>query len=338
MHVVQLVCSDGFAGVERYLVNLATGLAAQGVDVTVIGGAPGSMREALAGAQVAWRPGGSMLQALREIRSLRDVDLVNSHMSQADLVTALGRTGRDFRHVSTRHFGAPRGSSRPAAAVFAAVARRVDAQLAISRFVADNVDGVSEVVHSGVATRPLSADRVDEVLLVQRLEPEKDTATGLRAWAVSSARSRGWRLRVVGDGSQRRELEELAGALGVADSVEFLGFRTDVDALLARAGALLAPTPREGLGIAVLEAMAHGTPVVASAGGGHLETVGAVAPEVLFPPGDADAAARALDALVADPARRAALGAALRERQQESFTLASQVSGTRRLYERVLAR
>jgi glycosyltransferase involved in cell wall biosynthesis len=338
VHVVQVVCSDGFAGVERYIASLAAGLAAEGVEVSVVGGAERQMTEALGPTAVAWRPGNTMVQALRELRALPRPDVVNSHMSQADLVVALGRAGRRFRHVSTRHFGAVRGRSRAAAAVFAAVGRRIDAQLAISSFVAQNVEGDSEVVHSGVESRPDGGSRAPEVLLVQRLEAEKDGETAVRAWATSTARAQGWRLRVVGDGSQRALLESLAAELGVGDSIEFMGFRNDVDELLSRASVVLAPTPREGLGIAVLEAMAHGVPVVAAADGGHLETVGIAAPDLLFRPGDAAAAARLLDGLVADPDRRDVAGRALRDLQRERFTLASQVAATRQLYAKVLAR
>lgn len=338
MRVVQLVCSDGFAGVERYIVNLAVGLCADGIDVTVVGGAEVQMRHALETTPAIWRPGSTMLEAKRELHALRAVDIVNSHMSQADLIVSLTGTRRSFRRVSTRHFAAPRGSSRPAAAVFGPISRRIDAQLAISRFVAENVDGPSQVVHSGVATRPLGGGRRPEVLLVQRLEAEKDTETAIRAWALASARSRGWLMRIAGDGSQRAFLEGLASRLGVEESIEFLGFRADVDELLAHAGLLLAPTPREGLGISVLEAMAHGTPVIASAAGGHLETVGEVAPDLLFDASDPAEAARLIDELVADPARRESVGILLRERQQERFTLSGQVLGTRRLYERVLSR
>jgi len=334
---VQLVCSVGFAGVERYVVNLAGGLAAAGIDVTVIGGREEDMRDALAPSSVTWRPGASMAQAFAELRRLPLAEIVNSHMSQADLVVALARPGRRFRHVSTRHFGAPRGSSGVSAAVFGVIGRRIDAQLAISEFVAEHVDGRSEVVHSGVAERPRSRERGPFALLVQRLEPEKDTETAIRAWARCSAPSQGWRLRIAGDGSQRGYLERLATELGVADSVDFLGFRSDVEALLGEAGLVLAPTPREGLGISVLEAMAHGTPVIAAAGGGHLETVAVVAPELLFAPGDAAAAASRLDALVQDSGHRGRAGDALRELQRSRFTLESQVAGTRRIYERVLA-
>lgn len=338
MRVVQMVCSDGFGGVEQYILNLAHGLVSQGAKVDVIGGSSSRMQESLRDSRASWSNGDDPRQAWRSLRSLPRPDLVVSHMSQADLVATLYRRsgrGRGVPQLSTRHFAAPRGHTGAARVLFRAVAAGIAGQLSVSEYVAGEIDGDSVVVHSGVAERDEQMQREQFVLVAQRLEQEKDTETTLRAWAASSARQRGWRMQIAGDGSQRSELESMAGALGIDDSVDFLGFRRDVQDLLSRAGLVLAPTPREGLGILVLEAMAAGTPVVASAGGGHLETVGAVSPETLFVPGDARSAAAIIDALVVDNTRRDAVGQALQRLQRERFTIDRQVAGTFALYEKV---
>lgn len=338
MRVVQLTCSDGFGGVEQYLVNLARGLAERDIDVAVIGGAENAMRRGIGGT-VPWLPGDTIAQAAASLRSLGGVDLLNTHMSQADFVGWGARMHRPrLRQVSTRHFAAPRGRNRALRVASHIVASGISAQIAISEFVASHVEGECLVVHSGVATAEAGGQRERVVLVVQRLEPEKDTHTAIRAWASSSARDRGWTLRVVGSGSQRSELEGNARALGVDGSVEFAGFSDEVPKLLASAGAVIAPTPREGLGILVLEAMAAATPVLAAAGGGHLETVGAATPELLFAPGDVSAAARLLDLVTAKAELRQAAGAALQRVQREHFTIAGQVEGTLGLYREVLSR
>lgn len=336
--MVHLVCSDGFGGVERYIANLAGALQRDGTQLEVIGGDPALMAGALRESGARWMPGGSVREALRSLRSLDPPDVLNTHMTQADVVGAVycaAGGGRRVRHVSTRHFAAPRGGQPAVRRVLGVIDRRLAAQVAISAFVADSIRAPSEVIHSGVAPRGLGGERDRTVLVAQRLEPEKHTATAVRAWHAAAARHRGWRLQIAGDGAERGELERLTRALGVADSVDFLGFRSDVDALLARAALVLAPTPREGLGILVLEAMAHGTPVVAAAGGGHLETVGSVRPDLLFPPSDIGAAAAVIDAFTADPARLHLAGGQLHEAQRERFSLAAQAEATRALYERV---
>lgn len=338
MRVVHLVCSTGFAGVENYIVNIASGLAHDGVDVTVIGGSREPMQAALAGSGVQWLPGDDMRGARASLRATPAPDILHTHMSQADLVGWLHRRwrGRRSRQVSTRHFAGPRGTGVIARTLFRWVGRSLSAQIAISEFVALNVELPAEVVYTGVDSTDAVTLRESFVLAAQRLEPEKHTAEVIEAWALSVGAAEGWTLRIAGDGSERADLERLARERGVSDSIEFLGHRTDVPDLLGRAGLVVAPTPREGLGILVLEAMAQATPVVASAGGGHLETVGAAAPYLLFPPGDVAAAARVIDGLLGDPELRAAAGHALRRLQQERFTIEGQVAGTRAVYERVL--
>jgi len=339
MRVVHLVCSDGFAGVENYIVNVASGLVVDGADVTVIGGSREQMGAALSDTGVEWLPGDDMRGAMASLRATAPPDILHTHMSQADLVGWLhlrGR-GRAIRHVSTRHFAGLRGGNPLVRAVFRPVGSSLSAQIAISQFVADNVEPPVDVVYSGVTSSDAAAQREPFVFAAQRLEPEKHTADVIEAWARSEGAAAGWTLRIAGDGSERAQLEELTRARGVRDSVEFLGHRSDVPDLLTRAGLVLAPTPREGLGIFVLEAMARAAPIIASAGGGHLETVGAVSADLLFTPGDTVAAARKIDELIADVQLRAEYGTALREMQRARFTIESQVAGTRAVYERVIA-
>jgi glycosyltransferase involved in cell wall biosynthesis len=342
LHVAQLVCSAAFAGVERFVLTTARGLAARpggGLRVTVIGGDPVVLPREL-GPAVDWLPGGSRAEAWRSLRRLGRVDVLNTHMTDADVVGAFARHPRTAI-VSTRHFAAPRGGNPVTRAVAGAAARRLTAEIAISDFVAASIETPAAVIHTGVADAPADSRsesaREPVVLVLQRLEAEKQTELAVRAWAASNGPACGWRLRVGGDGAERPALERLAAQLGVAGSVEFLGFVAAPADEFRRAGLLVAPTPREGLGLTVLEAMAHGLPVVAAAAGGHVETVGSVAGAALFPPGDVRAAAEAIDALIADQGRRAAYGAALRDRQRAEFSVAGQIAKTAALYREVAA-
>lgn len=328
-HIVHVVCTDAFAGVERYVLNSALALRDAGFRVTVIGGAQSSLSSPLRLAGVDWLPGDSVRQSLRSLSQIRDVDLLNTHMTNADLVGALVGGVRRIPVVSTRHFASTRGSSSLARMVSAGIQRRVAAQIAISEFVASNIEGDSTVVYTGVdeAADTAAAPRRREVLVIQRLEKEKATDQALRAWALVPDRGP-WRLVVGGSGSERTSLEALARELRIADSVDFLGFQADVGQLLRRASIFLAPTPREGLGIAVIEAMACALPVVAARGGGHLESVGRVAGSALFDPGDPADAAKQLTRLMGDESARTSYGTELRGRQREVFTAARQTAGT----------
>jgi glycosyltransferase involved in cell wall biosynthesis len=167
--------------------------------------------------------------------------------------------------------------------------------------------------------------------VLQRLEAEKDTLTSLRAWKASRLLDEGWSMRIVGEGSQRIQLERRIQAESI-EGVTFTGWTSDVADELAQAGILLASAVAEPLGLSVLEAMAAGVPVVASSSGGHLETVGAVEGARLFPPGDAAAAAASLRALLVDETR-AQLSAAGRRIVGERFTIERHVAALLEQYE-----
>ena len=94
------------------------------------------------------------------------------------------------------------------------------------------------------------------------------------------------------------------------------------------------PSSREGLSFALLEAMAHGLATVVADGPGNPEAVGKAG--IIVPSGDRHALAAALSELARDPARRAALGAAARERVEREFSLHGLLEGVRGAYERAL--
>lgn len=140
--------------------------------------------------------------------------------------------------------------------------------------------------------------------VVNRLDPEKNTALLLRALAHLRPAHPEARLWVVGDGPERHPLQALARELGVADAVAFWGERHDVASLLrhVRAGALV-PQANEGLSNTILEYMAASLPVLATNCGGNRELVadgrrGLLLPRLPSPAELADAWTALLDAPV----------------------------------------
>ena len=145
-------------------------------------------------------------------------------------------------------------------------------------------------------------------------------------WEASGLAARDWRLQLAGDGAERDALVRLAEALQISESVDFLGARSDVAALMAQASIFLATRPDEPFGLSVVEAMAAGLPVVAARGGGHDETVGRCADAVMFDGADPLAAGALLGELALDESRRVAYGEQLRDGQRSRFTLERQAS------------
>jgi glycosyltransferase involved in cell wall biosynthesis len=342
IRVTHVVVGDAFAGTERYVCDVAGELARRGHDVRVVGGAPSRM-PALLGPGVGWSPGDSSVDALRALLRGGRRDLVHGHLTKGEFVAFAGAPATRGRRVATRHILASRGYSGVARLIGRVVRRELAAEIAVSEFVARQVrprpdavllNGVVDVPDEAAA-QP-AAEGPPTVLLAQRLEDEKQTDVAIRAWARSGLAAAGGRLRLAGDGIARPALTSLVAELGVQDSVDFLGRVDDVPALMRASTVFLATAPAEPCGLSVLEAMAHGLPVVAAAGGGHCETVGSHPEARLFPIGDAEACADALVGLARNAAERGRYGAELRGLQRERFSLSVHVDQLERLYRAAL--
>jgi glycosyltransferase involved in cell wall biosynthesis len=181
------------------------------------------------------------------------------------------------------------------------------------------------VIRNGVALGPPPPRRPQrpgapvELLSVGRLRAPKDFTTLVRAVAALAPGS--VRLRIAGDGPDRAAVADEVARLGLDGAVELLGARDDVADLLAGADAFVLSTDSEGLPMSVLEAMAAGLPVVASAVGGVPELVRDGETGALVPPRDPKALAAAIAGLAADAGLRARLGDAARRRAEREFAL-----------------
>lgn len=190
----------------------------------------------------------------------------------------------------------------------------------------------------GELRRQLGADSHDCVLLaVSALVPRKGIDVLLQAFSQLSANGTQPRLWIAGDGSEKAKLEAQAKELGIAPQVRFLGRRDDPADLYAASDIFVIPSRHEGLGVAALEAMAAGRPIVCSDVGGlafsveHERTGLRVAPE------DPTALAVSLQRLMQDPALRRKLGAEGPRRIAEEFTPDRMIQAHLDLYADVLA-
>jgi glycosyltransferase involved in cell wall biosynthesis len=175
-----------------------------------------------------------------------------------------------------------------------------------------------------------------DLITVSRLEPVKDLPTLLGAVAAARRSLPGVRLRVVGDGSERANLERLAHSLDLGACVSFLGERHDVGELLATASAFVSSSTTEGVSLTLLEAMAVGLPVVATAVGGNPEVVVHGLTGELVPVGDPDALAAAIVRMCAQAARASEMGREGRARVEKHFEVRTMVRAYEAVYSEVL--
>jgi glycosyltransferase involved in cell wall biosynthesis len=140
----------------------------------------------------------------------------------------------------------------------------------------------------------------------------------------------------VGDGPERPGLEILARELGLNDRVIFLGHQRDVIDLLASCDAFVLPSLYEGFPLSILEAMAAGKPVIASAIAGNDEVITDGQTGLLVPPADPIALAHAIATLLSDQALAQRLALAGRARIYREFSLSAMVQRVTRIYEEAL--
>jgi glycosyltransferase involved in cell wall biosynthesis len=165
-----------------------------------------------------------------------------------------------------------------------------------------------------------------------QLIPRKGHELLLRAWPELVRRVPRAHLLCFGRGPLRAPLERLVTKLDVAHRVRFVGFREDLAELLPGLDVLVHPAAREGLGLAVLEAMAAAVPVVATAVGGIVDAVRDGGEGMLVPAGDGPALVDAVERLAGDPALCLRLGTAGRTRAEREFSVASMADRYAELY------
>jgi glycosyltransferase involved in cell wall biosynthesis len=174
---------------------------------------------------------------------------------------------------------------------------------------------------------------IRRVVTVANLRPEKNHETLIVAASLLARSCPGLRYRIVGDGSRRSDLEALARMEGVDQIVEFTGHRDDIPGVLADSDLFVLPSRSEAFPNGVIEAMASGLPVVASAVGGLRDLIDPGRTGILVPPGDPQLLATALQGLYDDAERAWEIGAAARADVLARYSFERMVSAFEDLYE-----
>lgn len=267
------------AGAERVVLDLARESLARGVHVRVIAvGGGGEMESAFREAGIDLCIAPATLTRMHRYRWIRHElrqhppMILHTHLG-GDIWGALGAFGlRGVQRFSTAHNDDQDEPMHIRLARGFAL-RSADHVICVSERVRDHVQtrfGVSpatlSVIRNGLFL-PSMAPRVrpwhdiPRLLAVGRLVEQKGQDILLRALAQIS---HPWELRIAGDGPKRQELSDLATRLGIAPRVTFLGTVSTMDAVYRDADVFVFPSRWEGQGIAMLEAMRVGLPVIAS--------------------------------------------------------------------------
>lgn len=343
-------------GAEKLAGYLARALADEGADVTVLTAMPPGYAEAVGpsgGPKGAGRLAVVRLPTSKHryvgtwlyMRSLRrwleahPIDLAYVSMLKHDAYVAVG-VGRsrgfpvvlrpegagatgDLAWQAWGRFGRRIGARCKQADAVVSISPAVTAELCRAGYDPARVHAIPNGVPVPAAAwepRPVGRDAPRAVSL-GRLAPEKGLDTLVDAWPAVLARHPRARLTLVGEGPERPALEARVAARGLAGAVELPGATDDPTATLREADLFVHPSREEGMSVALLEAMALGVPVVASAIPGNLRVVTDREHGRLAPPDDPGALAAAVLGQWADPGLALVMARAARRRVRDEFSV-----------------
>ncbi len=364
MNVLHVISSGGMYGAEAVILNLSTALNAS----------PALHRSSLA---AFTGPGQSNLElfaaaaqngveahplscqgaidrrvpaTLRALVEHTHADVVHAHGYKADLYSYAALRGSAVPLVSTCHTWY---DNDVAVRVYGALdrwaLRRFNGVVAVSDAVRERLlrAGVKpervRLIRNGIAVRPNARPKLvrdndtSRVGLVGRLAPEKGVDTLMRAAALVLDELPRTRFSVAGDGPDRAALEALRAELGLQDRFILEGRQEDMAAFYGSLDLLVSASRQEGLPVALLEGMASGLALVATAVGDVPTLVEDGVTGTLVKPDDPAALANAIVALLRSPARRHELGVTAQALVAREYSAERMAAEYLALYEHVVA-
>jgi glycosyltransferase involved in cell wall biosynthesis len=367
MKIMHVISSTGLYGAERMIVELSDGLIRRGCEVMVVNlrstGRPDrSLYERALAMHIpaveidcSGRFDGRALLALRRCASEREIDIIHSHGYKADFYAFLARLSRRPGIMATCHNWPGNGTAMRCyraldkavlhafsrvAAVSEAVRRELERGGVPRRKIVMVPNGITVGTPAeGGAVRAALGIGQDEgvVTAVGRLSAEKGFGDLVAAAAAVRALVPGVRFLVIGTGPAAAALEAQIRASGLDGCVRLLGRREDVMEILAASDVFVMPSLTEGMPMALLEAMAQGTAVVATRVGEIPRMIEDGISGILVAPKDVRGIAEAIIALLRDHDRAERLGHAARRRATELFSAEAMTTRYMTIYEEILA-
>ena len=369
MRILQICSAREIGGGERHLADLANNLATRGHEIfaAIVPGSP--LRSELSSVaseniiELPMRNALSVRSGLRLARLVRErrIEIIHAHVARDYPLAALaaGRSGAQL--VLTRHVLFPLGK------IHRLTLRRTSRVIAVSEAVADGLraqkifpadkiitihNGIDvkrfEQGSSGTGVPPLNhaqdahATRRQRVGMIGHLAPIKGQEEFIRAAAIVCGARSDVEFVIAGedksrDGENRANIEKLISDLDLKDRVQLNGWTDDVASLLATLDLFVSPARSEPFGLSIVEAMAAGVPVIATASEGAREIIDAEDSGRLVPIGDVAALAKAIADLLGDANKRERLARNARVAVNSKFTLQRMVDRTELLFREVIA-
>ena len=358
MKILQICSARQLGGGEKHLADLANGLALRGFEVyaALIPASP--LRGDLSSVpkqnivELPMRNSLSVASAIKLARFVRqrEVDIVHAHVARDYPLAALVARRAGARLVLTRHV------LFPLSRIHKLTLRRTTRVIAVSQAVADSLQaqGIFDPekivrIHNGidvdrfvkgredVAGREPGADKKLRVGMIGHLAPIKGPEDFIRAAAVLSDRRNDVEFVIAGedksrDGEYRRHLEALIRELSLNQRLSLIGWVEDVAKLLPTLDLFVSPSRSEPFGLAIVEAMAAGVPVVSTLSEGAREIVDDNQTGRLVAVADVAGLATSIDELLSDPTERARLSENAQRAVRERFSVEKMVAATEQVY------
>ena len=353
MKILHVITSLYTGGAERLMVDLLPTLRNDEdfqVDLLLINGVETPFKKALkqAGIKVCALSMTNDVYNLRNIFRFRrflahnDYDIIHTHNTACQLFVPIAKslTRNKAKLVTTEHNTTNhRRTKWWLKPLDKWMYRKYAAIVCISDLTRHNLeqylgtDWPMHTIYNGVDTkrfaRPvkdISGQQDFVVTMVAAFRPQKDQDTLIRAFTHLEPN---YRLQLVGGGQRGEELKALCRELGLEDRVQFLGVRMDVPDIMEQSDVIVLSSHWEGFGLAAVEGMASGRPMVATDGDGLRDIVGGAG--VLFQPGDDQELASAIKRLCEIPDYYRQVALACQERAQH-YDISVMADGYSNLY------
>lgn len=361
MKILQICSARDLGGGEKHLADLANGLVHLGHDVyaAVVPSSPLlaelSSVPAQNFAELPMRNSLNVASGLKLARFVRrhEIEIVHAHMARDYALAAWAAQRAGAKLVLTRHVLFPLNR------IHRLTLRRTARVIAVSQAVAEGLrtqrifdpDKVV-LIHNGIDVDRFAKGRevtrgaqsTNEKLrvgMIGHIAPIKGQEDFIRAAAVICNRRDVVEFIIAGEdksrtGANRRSAEKLIDELNLNQHVRLIGWVEDVAKLLSNLDLFVSPSRSEPFGLAIVEAMAAGVPVVATMSEGAQEIIDDNQTGRLTPIGDVEALANAIDGLLSDSEERSRLVKNSQTAVRENFSMERMLSATEQVYREAL--